>query len=94
MKVCLGTHFIPFEGKRDWAWKAIVGLAGNPITDEALASVGIEHSQGFRAAKMTIAFTLPRDVAHAAQIDGEEWVASERVDIDVVKRALRLIVPQ
>ncbi len=84
---------VPFQGKRDWASKAIVSLDGNPVSEDMLSSVGIEHSRGFRAANMSIAFTLPRDVAHAAQIDGEEWVASERVEIAVKKRALRLIVP-
>ena len=84
---------VPFRGKRDWTSKAIVGLEGNPVTEEMLQAVGIEHSRGFRAAHMEIAFRLPRDVAHAAQIDGEEWIASERVEIDVVKQALRLIVP-
>ncbi len=84
---------VPFQGKRDWASKAIVSLDGSPLSDELLSSVGIEHSRGFRAAKLAITFTLPKDVKHAAQIDGEEWVASERVEIDVVKRAVRLIVP-
>ena len=84
---------VPFQGKRDWASKAIVSLDGSPLTDEVLSAVGVEHSRGFRAAKMSIAFTLPKDVAHAAQIDGEEWVASERVEIDVAKQAVRLIVP-
>jgi diacylglycerol kinase family enzyme len=84
---------VPFCGKRDWASKAIVSLEGNPLTEDVLNAVGVEHSRGFRAARMKIAFTLPRDVEHAAQIDGEEWVASERVEIEVEKQAIRLIVP-
>ena len=84
---------VPFQGKRDWASKAIVSLDGSPLSDDVLSAMGVEHSRGFRASKMSIAFTLPKDVAHAAQIDGEEWVASERVEIDVAKQAVRLIVP-
>jgi diacylglycerol kinase family enzyme len=84
---------VPFQGKRDWTSKAIVSLDGNPLTDEMLAAVGVEHSKGFRAASLRIAFARPKDVAHASQIDGEEWVASDRVEIDVVKQAIRLIVP-
>jgi diacylglycerol kinase family enzyme len=84
---------VPFCGKLDWASKAIVSLEGNPLTEEVLNTVGVEHSRGFRAARMKIDLTLPRDVAHAAQIDGEEWVASERVEIDVEKQAIRLIIP-
>jgi diacylglycerol kinase family enzyme len=84
---------VPFRGKRDWTSKAIVALDGSPLTEEALAAVGIEHSKGFRAANMKVAFRVPTGVAHAAQIDGEEWVASERVEIAVEARAIRLIVP-
>jgi diacylglycerol kinase family enzyme len=84
---------VPFHGKRDWTSKAIVSLDGNPLTEEMLAAVGVEHSKGFRAASLRIAFAGPKDVAHSAQIDGEEWVASDRVEIDVVKQAIRLIVP-
>jgi hypothetical protein len=84
---------VPFQGKRDWARKAIVTLDGSPLTEEVLGTMGLEHSRDFRAAKLAIAFTRPAGVAHAAQIDGEEWVASDRVEITVAKQALRLIVP-
>jgi diacylglycerol kinase family enzyme len=87
-------EIVPFTGKRDWTSKAIVGLDGNPITEEILNAIGVEHSKPFRAAKMEIAFTLPRDVPHAAQIDGEEFVATPRVSIEVRKQAIRLIVPE
>jgi diacylglycerol kinase family enzyme len=85
---------IPFRGKRDWTSKAIVDLDGNPVTEEMLNAVGVEHSKGFRAAKLDIRFVLPEGGApHAAQIDGEELVATPRVTIDVEPRAIRLIVP-
>jgi diacylglycerol kinase family enzyme len=87
-------EIVPFRGKRDWTSKAIVDLDGNPLTEEILNSVGIEHSKPFRAAKIAIRFVLPDGgPAHAAQIDGEELVATPRVEIDVVPRAIRLIVP-
>jgi diacylglycerol kinase family enzyme len=85
---------VPFRGKRDWTSKAIVDLDGGPLSEEMLNAIGIEHSRPFRAARMEIAFRRPRDVAHAAQIDGEEWLASDRVAIEVVPRAIRLIVPE
>jgi diacylglycerol kinase family enzyme len=84
---------VPFRGKSDWIAKSIVTLEGSLVTEEMLSAVGAGVSQGFRAARMKIWFTLPRDVKHAAQIDGEEWVGSERVEIEVGKRAVRLIVP-
>ncbi len=86
-------EIVPFRGKRDWTSKAIATLEGSPVTEEVLSAMGVETERPIRAAHMTIAFTLPTGVAHAAQIDGEEWVASERVAIEVVARALRLIVP-
>jgi diacylglycerol kinase family enzyme len=85
---------VPFRGKRDWTSKAIVDLDGNPITEEVLNTVGIEHSRPFSAAHLDIRFRVTEGRApFAAQIDGEEFPADERVRIDVHKRALRLIVP-
>jgi len=84
---------VPFRGKGDWIAKSIVTLEGSVVTEEMLGAVGAPVSPSFRAARMTIGFTLPRGVKHAAQIDGEEWVASERVEIEVEKRAVRLLVP-
>jgi diacylglycerol kinase family enzyme len=85
---------VPFRGKRDWTSKAIVDLDGNPVTEEMLNAVGIEHSRPFRAKEMALRFRLPDGgPAHAAQIDGEELVATARVEIRVEARAIRLIVP-
>jgi diacylglycerol kinase family enzyme len=88
-------ELVPFRGKRDWTSKAIVDLAGNPITEEMLNEVCIEHSHPFRASRIELAFQ-PRagGAALAAQVDGEEWPASPTVRIDVAPRALRLIVPR
>ncbi len=84
----------PFRGKRDWTSKAIVDFDGNPLTEEVLNLVGIEHSKPFRAKRLEMTLLPPADgAALAAQIDGEEFLAGERVEIDVVARAIRLIVP-
>jgi diacylglycerol kinase family enzyme len=86
---------VPFRGKRDWASKAIVDLQGNPLTEEMLNSVGIEHSKPFRASRLTMKFREPKDGAKlAAQIDGEEFFAGDHVEIEVIPRAIRLIVPK
>lgn len=87
-------EIIPFSGKRDWTSKAIVDLDGNPLSEDVLNELGVEHSKPFRAAKMEMLFaTAPGGHALAAQIDGEELPAAERVTIEVVRRALRLVVP-
>jgi diacylglycerol kinase family enzyme len=86
---------VPFRGKRDWTSKALVDLKGNPVTEELLNSIGIEHTKPFRAARLAITFEQdPKAVPVAAQIDGEEYPATERVGLEVQKRALRLIVPE
>jgi diacylglycerol kinase family enzyme len=87
-------EIVPFRGKRDWTSKAIVDLEGNPITEEMLNAIGIEHSKPFRAARIDLHLRgADGGPALAAQIDGEEFPASDRVRIEVVRRALRLVVP-
>ena len=85
---------VPFRGKRDWTSKAIVDLAGNPITEELLNVVGIVHSHPFRIAEAEVRIETPKGGAKlAAQIDGEEYVPTAHATIEVVPRALRLLVP-
>jgi diacylglycerol kinase family enzyme len=87
-------EIIPFRGRRDWTSKAIVDLDGNPLSEEVLNQVGIEHSKPFRASRLQMLFAKAADTgALHAQIDGEELDTSERVSIEVVPKALRLIVP-
>ncbi len=87
-------EIVPFRGKRDWTSKAIVDLDGNPLTEEILNMVGIEHSKPFRGHHIVMALIPPAGGAPlAAQIDGEEFPAYERVEIEVATRAIRLVVP-
>jgi diacylglycerol kinase family enzyme len=85
---------VPFRGKLDWTSKAIVDLDGNPVTEEMLNAIGVEHSKPFRVASMNVSLTWPAGGARpAAQIDGEEYPATESATIEVVPRAIRLVVP-
>ncbi len=85
---------VPFVGKRDWTSKALVHLDGNPITEADLNAIGVSHSPMFRAARLELRLRAAADgVPLAAQIDGEEWPATEHVEVTVVPRALRLVVP-
>jgi diacylglycerol kinase family enzyme len=87
-------ELVPFRGKRDWASKAIVDLDGNPLTEDLLNEVGIEHSKPLRASKMELSiFDPPGGAALAAQLDGEEWPANPTVTIEVVRRGIRILVP-
>jgi diacylglycerol kinase family enzyme len=86
---------VPFRGKLDWTSKALVDLQGNPVTEELLNSIGIEHTKPFRSSQLSMRFQLPpRAVPLAAQIDGEEYPATPEVQVEVKKQALRLIVPE
>lgn len=88
-------ELVPFRGKRDWTSKAIVDHQGNPVTEEMLNQIGIEHSHARRASVMDLVIEPPEDGAPlAAQIDGEEWPAHTTVRLDVDARALRLVVPE
>ena len=84
-------ELVPFKGKMDWASKAIIDLEGNPLTEKMLAGIGLEHSMPMRASCMELTF-LPKD-AFAAQIDGEEFPAHLAARIEVIPRALRLVIP-
>lgn len=86
---------VPFTGKRDWISKAIVHLDGSPFTPESLAKLGVTHSKGFAASHIDITFQRSLDaIPLEAQIDGEELPTSPRVRIEVVRHALRLVVPR
>jgi len=87
-------ELVPFQGKRDWASKAILDLEGVPLTEAMLNEVGIEHSRSYRASRLDLRlYDPPGGAPLAAQIDGEEWPADPRVVIEVAPRALRLIIP-
>lgn len=87
-------EIVPFRGKRDWASKAMIDLDGNPVTHELLEELGVEHSRRFRASKIELELVPgPNHPEVPAQIDGEEWLPLPYVSIEVIPRAIRLIVP-
>jgi diacylglycerol kinase family enzyme len=88
-------ELIPFVGKRDWASKAIYDLMAIPLNDGLLEELGLEHSKTLRASVMELQIFDPEGGAPlATQLDGEEWPADPRVQIEVVPRGIRLIVPE
>ncbi len=85
---------VPFAGRRDWVSKAMVHLEPTGALSSALAEVGVSHSRGVRAANITLRFdTRAGALPLAAQIDGEEFPATAAAQIEVLPRALRLVVP-
>ncbi len=86
-------ELIVFRGKREWVSKAIVDLDGNPITEEMLNEIGVEHSKPIRGRSFDLRLAPEGEVEIFAQLDGEEHAPSPHVRVDVNARALRLIVP-
>ena len=86
---------IPFAGKRDWISKALVHLDATGTFSEGLATMGVTHSEHRQASRIELSFK-PRSggLPLVAQIDGEEFPATPRARIEVIPRALRVIVPE
>lgn len=86
---------VPMTGRRDWLSKAMVRLDGSGEIESALGALGVTHSPGDRGARITLRFAhAPDALPLKAQIDGEEFPATLRAEIEVLPRALRLVVPR
>jgi diacylglycerol kinase family enzyme len=85
-------ELIPFVGKRDWTSKAMLHLDQTGQIAENLARIGVTHSQLVRGAEIDLELSA-HDEPIFGQIDGEEFPGSEQVEIRVLPRAMRLIVP-
>jgi diacylglycerol kinase family enzyme len=86
---------VPFAGKRDWISKAIVHWQGSGLSADGLAKIGVTHSQGLSASRIELVLHRHEGgLPIMAQIDGEEFPFTSRVHIEVLPRALRLIVPE
>ncbi len=71
----------------------MVDVDDNPITEEMLNTLGVSHSRPFSGARINLRSDVPEGRASlCAPIDGEEFPASPRVVIEVIPRALRLII--
>ena len=88
-------ELVPFVGKNDWVSKAIRDLEVMPINEGMLEDLGLEHSKTLRASSMDLEIFDPEGGAPlATQLDGEEWPANPRVQIEVAKQGIRLIIPE
>ncbi len=86
-------ELVPFVGKRDWVSKAIVAIDGNPVSEEDLNELGVEHSKNMQGASFWIGLQAEGNVPVHAQMDGEEYAGADVFEVQVLPRALRLIVP-
>lgn len=86
-------ELVPFVGKRDWVSKAIVAIDGNPVREEDLNELGVEHSKNMQGASFWIGLQAHGSVPVHAQMDGEEYAGADVFEVQVLPRALRLVVP-
>jgi diacylglycerol kinase family enzyme len=85
-------ELVPVAGRRDLGTKLLGSLRHSPVGVDDLQSLGFSHAAPVSGSQFDLRIhgtPLP-----AAQCDGEELPAGERYRIDVVPRALRLIVPR
>ena len=85
-------ELVPFRGRNEWIARAVVNLEGVPLPlpFEEMA----ELSPVYRARVFDIRIhDRPMGQPVEAQLDGEEWITAGRWRVEVVRHALRLIVP-
>lgn len=83
-----------FPDEPSWLWKAAVDMGGGDVLAGWLRARGQGLVKPFRISRLTLRFNVPRGASlPPLQLDGEELPGSERAEIEVLPRALRLIVP-
>jgi diacylglycerol kinase family enzyme len=87
-------ELVPITGRRDFTARVLANYKDSPLGPKDLEKLGIEHATAIGGAKFELTVRAEGGVLPAAQIDGEEIPAGDRYFLDVVARALRLIVPR
>ena len=87
-------ELVPIAGRRDFGTKLLGTLRSSPVGVEDLKSLGFDHAEPISGSKFDLAVRTAGGTLPAAQCDGEELPAGDRYRIEVVPRALRLIVPR
>ena len=87
-------ELVPVIGRRDLLGKLLGTMRHVPVGMDDLERLGIEHAPAIAGTKIELTVRSEAGLLPAAQIDGEEIPAGDRYTIDVIARALRLIVPR
>ncbi|MDI3281863.1 diacylglycerol kinase family protein [Polyangium sp. 15x6] len=83
----------PFPTRRDWLRRATLGLSVGPLARAGLVAPAAPPGTR-RASRIDVQFRVAEGGAPPpCQLDGEEFPRAERASIEVLARALRLIVP-
>jgi diacylglycerol kinase family enzyme len=87
-------ELVPITGRRDFTSRLLANFKDSPLGTDDLERLGIAHATPIVGAKFELLVRAEGGVLPAAQIDGEEIPAGDRYLVEVVARALRLIVPR
>jgi diacylglycerol kinase family enzyme len=88
------VELVPVTGRRDFTAKLLGTMRRVPLGMDDLEMLGIEHAPAIAGTNLELMIRGEGGVLPAAQIDGEEIPAGDRYNVQVVARALRLIVPR
>ncbi len=87
-------ELVPFTGRDEWIVRSIVAHEMSPVKEQDLAEFGGALSKVIRSPWFHIRLRdRPGGEPIESQLDGEEWRSATSYRIDVVRHALRLIVP-
>lgn len=88
-------ELVPFRGREELLARSIVHHELVPLYGDHLEAVGLRLSAPVRAPWFDVRVRArPLAAPVEAQLDGEEWVRAERYRVEVVRHALRLVVPR
>ncbi len=88
-------ELVPVAGRREWASKALMDLRNNPLREEDLHPLGVEHSASFQGTEFDVELVHSADEGQpvASQIDGEEWASGTRFLVSVLPVKLPVLTP-
>jgi diacylglycerol kinase family enzyme len=85
---------VAFPDNRRWVAKGLLDVIGSGALQTAVDRLGMTLPVPWRASKFDIRFQLSQGLSlPTVQVDGELFPVAERIDIEVIPRALRLVVP-
>ncbi|MCA9665355.1 MAG: hypothetical protein KC503_07195 [Myxococcales bacterium] len=85
-------ELVPITSRRELTSKLLSNLDGSLLDDEALRGIGVDHERPISFSQLSLHVSSGSEPP-AVQADGEELGRARRLRVDVLARALRLIVP-
>jgi diacylglycerol kinase family enzyme len=87
-------ELVPVTGRRDFTSKLVTGFRHNPVGQRGLEALGLHPTISEVGTTFELVVRSRGGPIPGCQLDGEEAPAGERYRINVLPRALNLIVPK